>query len=98
MRTQTIALALALPLISLTGTHHNLLERRNDLVSTAPVAPAKHALALRYRVHLVSEWPQLTGPSGCVDGGEETIDGRLEQTPDGGYTGTLHRVSRISFC
>ena len=62
---------------------------------------ALHAAMLKpvYELRLVSDWPQLSGGGvGCVNGGQEVLEGRLTQTSDGGYTGQLVRRATIRFC
>jgi hypothetical protein len=52
-----------------------------------------------YRVRLVSDWPQLTaGALGCVNGGQEVLEGVLTQTGDASYTGRFKRKATIRFC
>ncbi|HTS88137.1 MAG TPA: hypothetical protein VMG41_06555 [Gemmatimonadales bacterium] len=66
-----------------------------------PVSRAILAAELKpaYEIHLVSDWPQLgTGGGGCVNGGQEVLDGTIELTSGGNYVGQLRRSARISFC
>ena len=57
------------------------------------------ALKSTYSVHLVSAWPQLGMPnSTCVNGGEEVLEGTIEQTSGGNYVGSLQRRATIRFC
>lgn len=57
------------------------------------------ALKQVYRVHLVSDWPQLgTADGRCVNGGEESLEGNVELTSGGNYLGTLERRATIRFC
>ncbi|HXI21992.1 MAG TPA: hypothetical protein VNH46_12940 [Gemmatimonadales bacterium] len=52
-----------------------------------------------YQVRLVSDWPQLSnGGLGCVNGGQEVLEGTLTRASDGGYEGTLRRTATIRFC
>ena len=65
------------------------------------VSNALHAAMLKpvYQLRLVSDWPQLSGGGiGCINGGQETLEGRLIQTSDGGYAGQLVRQATIRFC
>jgi len=65
------------------------------------VSRALHAAMLKpaYRLRLVSDWPQLSGSGlGCVNGGQEVLEGKLTQTSDGDYTGQLTRRATIRFC
>lgn len=65
------------------------------------VSRALHAAMLKpaYHVRLVSDWPQLSaGGLGCVNGGQEVLEGRLTQTSDGDYRGQLTRKGTIRFC
>ncbi len=67
----------------------------------AVVSRALHAAMLRpaYQVRLVSDWPQLSaGGVSCVNGGQEVLEGRLEQTSSGDYAGQLVRRGTIRFC
>jgi hypothetical protein len=69
-----------------------------------PLPLVQHALnaaALRpsYSVRLVSDWPQLSGGDlGCLNGGQEVLEGILTQDSEGGYTGSLVRKGTIRFC
>lgn len=57
------------------------------------------ALKPTYSVHLVSAWPQLGMPnSNCVNGGDEVLEGSIEQTSGGNYVGLLQRKATIRFC
>ncbi len=57
------------------------------------------ALKSTYSVHMVSAWPQLSMPnSTCVNGGEEVLEGTIEQTSGGNYVGSLQRRATIRFC
>jgi hypothetical protein len=65
------------------------------------VSHALHAAMLKplYQLRLVSDWPQLSGGGlGCVNGGQEVLEGRLVQRSDGGYAGQLIRKATIRFC
>ena len=65
------------------------------------VSAALHAAMLKpsYQLRLVSDWPQLSGGGlGCVNGGQEVLEGELAQTSDGGYSGQLVRKATIRFC
>lgn len=69
--------------------------------SPAAVTRALHAAMLKpaYQVKLVSDWPQLSaGGVGCVNGGQEVLEGKLVQTSSGDYTGQLVRKGTIRFC
>lgn len=64
-----------------------------------PARPTVPALKHEYRIHLQSAWPQHTGPkAGCVNGGEETLEGTLAATGNGAFTGTFARHTRLLFC
>lgn len=57
------------------------------------------ALSPSYRVRLVSDWPQYSaGALGCVNGGQEMLEGTLSQGADGAYSGQLRRHATIYFC
>jgi hypothetical protein len=57
------------------------------------------ALKPSYRIHLASEWPQFSSvDGGCINGGEEVLDGTVELTSGGNYLGTLERRATIRFC
>lgn len=61
--------------------------------------PAAGVLEPAYRLRLTSAWPRWEGaPSGCADGGEETVEGTLVRTGAGSYTGTFSRRTRLLFC
>lgn len=65
------------------------------------VVNALHAAMLKpaYQVKLVSDWPQLSaGGLGCVNGGQEVLEGKLVQTSSGDYAGQLVRKGTIRFC
>jgi hypothetical protein len=67
----------------------------------AVVTRALHAAMLKpsYQVKLVSDWPQLSaGGVACVNGGQEVLEGRLEQTSSGDYDGQLVRRGTLRFC
>jgi hypothetical protein len=70
------------------------------LVLTAPPmpAPAPGALKSAYRLRLTSMWPQQIVTAGCRNGGEETVDGTLTRNPDGTYSGSFSRQTRLLFC
>lgn len=52
-----------------------------------------------YRMRLVSDWPQLSaGGLGCVNGGQEVLEGTLTQTGDVSYAGQFRRKATIRFC
>jgi hypothetical protein len=64
-----------------------------------PELPRPAALKSSYGIHLKSAWPQLAGgPGGCINGGEETVDGTLTLTGEGSYRGTFDRHTRLLFC
>jgi hypothetical protein len=64
-----------------------------------PVRPRPATLKSTYRIHLQSTWPQLAGGSeGCLNGGEERLDGTLVANGDGTYGGTFTRTTRLLFC
>jgi hypothetical protein len=71
-----------------------------SLVLTAPPAPAPLGGALKsaYRLRLTSMWPQQVVSGGCRNGGEETLVGTLRQNPDGTYSGSFARRTRLLFC
>jgi hypothetical protein len=65
------------------------------------VSNALHAAMLKpaYLLRLVSDWPQLSGGGlGCVNGGQEVLEGKLTQTSSGEYAGQLTRKGTIRFC
>lgn len=52
-----------------------------------------------YRMRLVSDWPQLSGGGlGCVNGGQEVLEGTLTQTAEATYAGKFQRRATIRFC
>jgi len=61
-------------------------------------APAPGALKAAYRLRLTSLWPQQIVTAGCRNGGEETLDGTLTRNPDGTYSGSFVRQTRLLFC
>ncbi len=68
-------------------------------MTVARVAPRTALLKAAYQVRLVSDWPQLSdGGLGCVNGGQEVLEGRLIQSPEGAYSGQLTRKASIRFC
>jgi hypothetical protein len=71
-----------------------------SLTLTAPPisAPAPGALKSAYRLRLTSRWPQQIVAAGCRNGGEETLDGTLTRSPDGTYSGSFARQTRLLFC
>ena len=71
-----------------------------SLTLTAPPipAPAPGALKAAYRLRLTSMWPQQIVTAGCRNGGEETLDGTLTRNPDGTYSGSFARQTRLLFC
>jgi hypothetical protein len=64
----------------------------------AAAPPAMRALKSSYRVRLTSTWPQERGPGGCLNGGEEIVEGTLVRTGDGEYGGTFARRTHLLFC
>lgn len=72
----------------------------NRTIALAPAAapPATRALKPSYRVRLTSTWAQEAGPAGCLNGGEETVEGTLARTADGGYAGSFTRRTHLLFC
>lgn len=81
-----LAAVLALPLLS-------------SAYSLDAERPRPSALKNAYHIHLQSAWPQLAGGApGCVNGGEEALDGTLTLGPSGLYTGTFNRHTRLLFC
>lgn len=81
------AAALALTVLSLTA-----------FLGSGPGVARPAALKSAYAIHLQSAWPQLAGAGGCVNGGEETLDGILMLDGTGSYGGTFHRHTRLLFC
>jgi hypothetical protein len=69
-----------------------------SLTLTAPPRPAAGALKSAYRLRLTSMWPQQIVTAGCRNGGEETLDGTLTRNPDGTYSGSFARQTRLLFC
>jgi hypothetical protein len=52
-----------------------------------------------YHLRLTSAWPLWQGaPSGCADGGNETVEGVLVRTGAQSYAGTFARRTRLLFC
>lgn len=70
------------------------------LVLTTPPMPAPAPVALKsaYRLRLTSRWPQQLVAAGCRNGGAETLDGTLTLNPDGTYSGSFARQTRLLFC
>lgn len=69
------------------------------LREATPSLPRPTLLKSAYRIHLRSTWPQLAaGPAGCMNGGEETLDGTLTLGADGSYIGTFERHTQLLFC
>jgi hypothetical protein len=70
------------------------------LVLTAPPMPTPVPVALKsaYRLRLTSRWPQQLVAAGCRNGGTETLDGTLTLNPDGTYSGSFARQTRLLFC
>jgi hypothetical protein len=97
-RPTLLAFLVASPLVALTGQHARGLDLELGHRAPTPTTSPLAILADEYHVRLTSAWPQFIGADGCLNGGEETIDGTLERTADGGYAGVLRRMSRISFC
>lgn len=98
LRSTLAAVLVASPFIVLTGRTPATSPNAGAKVERASPESAASVMAGRYRVHLTSTWPQLTGADGCVNGGDESLDGVLERAVDGTYSGTLIRSSRITFC
>jgi hypothetical protein len=71
-----------------------------SLTLTAPPmpAPAPGTLKSAYRLRLTSMWPQQMVTVGCRNGGQETLDGTLTRDPDGTYSGSFERRTRLLFC
>lgn len=64
----------------------------HSIDAPSPLRPA-------YQLRLVSDWPQLTGGGlGCVNGGQEVLEGTLTQTGDASYAGRFKRKATIRFC
>lgn len=59
---------------------------------------AAGATAERYRIRLVSAWPDLPAGAGCENGGTETLEGILARTGPGAYGGRLERSTHLLFC
>jgi hypothetical protein len=73
----------------------------SDSAALSIVEHAIGAALLRpsYRMRLISDWPQLTaGGLGCVNGGQEVLEGTLAQTGDRSYAGRFRRRATIRFC
>jgi len=75
-------------------------ELRLAALALAPAIGPDNGDRLRgtYRIRLVSEWPQLSDASGCLNGGQETLEGSLGRSDGNTYSGFLVRTSTISFC
>jgi hypothetical protein len=65
---------------------------------SSPASTAAPALAERYRVRLESAWPQLPAGAGCVNGGNETVEGVLTRTGSEDYAGSFTRTTHLLFC
>jgi hypothetical protein len=101
---RTRALLLTTSLLALTPP----LAAQQVALATGPrevlhpiVVQAINAALLKpsYRMRLVSDWPQLSaGRLGCVNGGQEVLEGTLTQTGDASYTGRFRRKATIRFC
>jgi hypothetical protein len=63
-----------------------------------PIRTRAEALADRYHVRLTSAWPQFVAGDGCVNGGDEVVEGTLTRTGAGDYGGTLLRKTHLLFC
>lgn len=72
---------------------------RAELLPVVQRAITAALLRPLYRMRLVSDWPQLTaGGLGCVNGGQEVLEGTLTQTGDASYAGQFKRKASIRFC
>lgn len=94
----TIALA-GLVTLTLTDAAAAQAPASSTLAITAASVPAgTRALKSSYRVRLSSTWAQETDAHGCLNGGEETVEGTLARASDGSYAGTFTRRTRLLFC
>lgn len=60
----------------------------------APLPPAA-----TYRITLASAWPQVNGAEvGCLNGGDEVVEGVLTRIGPDRYEGTFHRRTTLRFC
>jgi hypothetical protein len=64
--------------------------------SAAELAPG--ALKSVYHLRLTSRWPQQEVSAECRNGGLETLEGSLVRNPDGTYSGSFTRKTRLLFC
>jgi hypothetical protein len=72
---------------------------RSTLAFASESTPAEsRALKASYHVRLISNWPQEAGPGGCLNGGDEVVEGTLAREADGTYAGTFIRRTRLLFC
>jgi hypothetical protein len=90
------ALALA-ALLPPTGAAQSAVETTPASLAGAGDAPAAAALKRAYHVRLTSTWPQEAAGD-CRNGGRETLDGTLTLNPDGSYSGSFTRTTRLLFC
>lgn len=68
------------------------------LAALPPAPTPGDRLRATYRIRLVSDWPQLGDASGCLNGGQETLEGSLGRADGNTYSGFLMRTSTINFC
>jgi hypothetical protein len=66
--------------------------------SPAVTEPAPGALKSLYHLRLTSRWPQEVVSAECGNGGQERLAGTLTRNPDGTYSGTFTRETRLLFC
>lgn len=102
MRSRTLVLTASLFTITAPLAAQQLALAAGPREVLLPVVErAINAALLRpnYRMRLVSDWPQLTaGGLGCVNGGQEVLEGTLTQTGDASYAGKFRRRATIRFC
>src|SRR6266542_3446425 len=87
------ALALA-ALIPSAGPGQSALRPAQASFTFVREAPAPAALKTAYHLRLSSTWPQEAAGD-CRNGGEETLDGTLTRNPDGSYSGSFARHTRL---
>lgn len=100
MRTLSLAIALFTLTSPLAAQELALAAGPREVVVPI-VERAINAALLRpqYRMRLVSDWPQLSaGDLGCINGGQEVLEGTLTQNGDASYAGQFRRRATIRFC
>lgn len=101
MRTLSLTVALIAVATPLAAQQHLALAAapRGAMLPVAERANSETSLRPAYRLRLVSDWPQLSaGGLGCVNGGQEVLEGTLTQTGGTSYAGQFKRKATIRFC